>query len=330
MENTYYIIIDEYSRFPIDEVLDSTSFGQIQPILEKTFALMGIPKMVLSDNGPPFNGNAIKQFLDAYGVEDKRITPYWLEANGITERFVKTRKKSLICSQIDKNQFDSQLQQFLLNYRSTPHSTTKKSPFELVFMREINGFPPSCDKNQERDSSTKDKEQRLKHKAHADSKRKTRPNNFQIGDRVLCKIPKANTLTPRYDPEPYTVCEIKGTQIKARREDHIVVRNASFFKHFLESSTHPDISEIKTHRSNTPVPIPCTSYAEVPEDQNQEFEDQNQVSEDQDREDVSQEISLRPVRTKRRPKHLDEYMCDQNEAEEEMQCLDMFSKLYKC
>ncbi|KAK9687212.1 hypothetical protein QE152_g36604 [Popillia japonica] len=171
--------------------------------------------MVLSDNGPPFNGNAIKQFFEAYGIEHKRITPYWPEANGITESLL-----------------------------------------------------PSCEKNQERDASTKDEEQRLKHKAHADSKRKTRPNNFQIGDRVLCKIPKANTLTPRYDPKPYTVCEIKGTQVKAKREDHIIVRNASFFKHFLESSTHPDIPE--------------------------------------------------PVRTKRRPKYLAEYMCDPNEAEEEM------------
>ncbi|KAK9710155.1 Integrase zinc binding domain [Popillia japonica] len=42
-----FIIIDEYSRFPIAEIVDSTSFEQIQPILEKTFALMGIPKMVL-------------------------------------------------------------------------------------------------------------------------------------------------------------------------------------------------------------------------------------------------------------------------------------------
>ncbi|KAK9710157.1 hypothetical protein QE152_g26174 [Popillia japonica] len=41
--------------------------------------------MVLSDNGPPFNGNAIKQFFEAYGIEHKRITPYWPEANGIPE-----------------------------------------------------------------------------------------------------------------------------------------------------------------------------------------------------------------------------------------------------
>ncbi|KAK9710156.1 hypothetical protein QE152_g26175 [Popillia japonica] len=72
-----------------------------------------------------------------------------------------------------------------------------------------------------------------------------------------------------------------------------------------------DIPEINPHISNTPAPIPCTSYAEVPEDHNQEYEDQNQGHE-------PQEISLRPVRTKRRPKYLAEYMCDPNEAEEEM------------
>ncbi|KAK9693874.1 hypothetical protein QE152_g33895, partial [Popillia japonica] len=104
-----------------------------------------------------------------------------------------------------------------------------------------------------------------------------------------------NTLTPRYDPKPYTVCEIKGIQVKAKREDHIIVRNASFFKHFLESSTHPDIPEINPHISNTPAPIPCTSYAEVPEDHNQEHEDHNQEYEDQNQGHEPQEISLRPV-----------------------------------
>ncbi|KAK9722030.1 Integrase core domain [Popillia japonica] len=109
-----FIAVAEYSRFPIAEVVSSTSFEHVQLILEKTFGLIGIPEALLSDNGPPFNGNAIKEFLDTYGVQHRKISPYWPEANGITERFVKKMEKSLICSQLDNVKFGSELQQFLL------------------------------------------------------------------------------------------------------------------------------------------------------------------------------------------------------------------------
>ncbi|KAK9716764.1 hypothetical protein QE152_g24562 [Popillia japonica] len=72
--NGKYIFVDKYFRFPIAEIVNSTSSEHIQLILE---ALMGIPKVLLSDNGLPFNGNAIKEFLDTYGVKHGKITPYW-------------------------------------------------------------------------------------------------------------------------------------------------------------------------------------------------------------------------------------------------------------
>lgn len=39
-----FLMVDEYSRFPVAEVVSSTSFEAIRPILEKTFATFGIPK----------------------------------------------------------------------------------------------------------------------------------------------------------------------------------------------------------------------------------------------------------------------------------------------
>ncbi|KAK9709353.1 Integrase core domain [Popillia japonica] len=315
-----FIAVDEYSRFPIAEVVNSTSFEHIQPILEKTFALMGIPKVLLSDNGPPFNGIAIKEFLDTYGVKHRKITPYWPEANGITERFVKTLKKSLICSQLDNVKlkkslicsqldnvkFGSELQQFLLTYRSTPHATTKKTPYELVFKREIHNLLPSISTTEDNGNvSQEEEQQRMKHKTYADNKRKTRPHNFQIGDQVLYKIPKANALTPAYDPSPYTVIEIKGTQYDP--SPYTVIEIKAFFV----PDSDPIIPSLKpsTH-INPPLQVsPSMNLNELPEDSPQEDPAQDR------NEDTKQH------RTRRRPQYLEDYVCDSdslNEAGEEM------------
>ncbi|XP_042146045.1 uncharacterized protein K02A2.6-like [Ixodes scapularis] len=59
----------------------------------------------------------------------------------------------------------------------------------------------------------KDYENRKKHKIYADEHRHARAHNFEVGDRVLCRQPPSNKLTPPYDPQPYKVIEIKGTKL---------------------------------------------------------------------------------------------------------------------
>lgn len=143
-QNKYiFIVVDEFSRYPIIEIVNSTSFTNLKPILQNVFATWGFPKSFKSDNGPPFNGLELTNFLQNHGTKHIKITPYWPEANGMAERFVKTVKKSLLCCHLENGHFESKIQEFLVNYRSTPHSTTEKSPFETVFGRKMNNFLPS-------------------------------------------------------------------------------------------------------------------------------------------------------------------------------------------
>ncbi|GJQ66598.1 hypothetical protein Trydic_g4573 [Trypoxylus dichotomus] len=137
------LLIDEYSRYPFIEIVDSTKFTDLKPVLQKIFAMVGIPLKITSDNGPPFNGKEFSDFMLSYGIKHCKTTPFWPQANGMVERLVKTVKQSLICANFETNKFDVQLQEFLLNYRSTPHLTTLKSPFELVFNRKMNNFLPA-------------------------------------------------------------------------------------------------------------------------------------------------------------------------------------------
>ena len=49
------VVIDKYSRLPIVELVRSTSSSSFIPCLDKIFSEYGIPEVVRSDNGLPFN-----------------------------------------------------------------------------------------------------------------------------------------------------------------------------------------------------------------------------------------------------------------------------------
>ena len=58
-----FVVIDAYSRFPEVEVVHSTSARSTIPKMDRIFATHGIPRVIRSDNGPPFSGEEIKAFM---------------------------------------------------------------------------------------------------------------------------------------------------------------------------------------------------------------------------------------------------------------------------
>lgn len=89
---TLLLLVDDYSRFPFVEPVSSTSASAVIPKLDQLLATFGTPKIVRSDNGPPFNGEEFAKFAHALGFKHRKVTPLWPRANGEVERFVKTLK----------------------------------------------------------------------------------------------------------------------------------------------------------------------------------------------------------------------------------------------
>lgn len=100
------------------------------------------------------------------------------------------------------------------------------------------------------------KKNKLKQKEFADNKRKTKKHILRIGDFVLCKQTKKDNLTSHYDPKPYEVIQVSGSTIKARRENQVIVRNASFFKKFhkqpMQNCQKP-VEKFKEKQQETPT-----------------------------------------------------------------------------
>ena len=87
------VVVDEFSRFPEVELLTSTSAKAVVPKLDAIFSRQGVPDILKSDNGPPFNGHEFKNFADYVGFKHRKITPLWPKANGEAERLVQTLEK---------------------------------------------------------------------------------------------------------------------------------------------------------------------------------------------------------------------------------------------
>lgn len=66
--NEYLIVlIDDYSRFPIVELVRTTCSNPVIPCLDKIFSEFRIPEVVRSDNGPPFNSREFNEFAKHLG-----------------------------------------------------------------------------------------------------------------------------------------------------------------------------------------------------------------------------------------------------------------------
>ena len=141
------IVTDQYSKYPVVEILRTTAASVVIPVMEKIFGIFSYPSTVKTDNGPPFNGAAWSSFMESSGCHHHKITPLWPQANGQAEAFNKPLMKAVRAAHLQGLSWRRELHNFLLAYRVTPHSTTQLSPFRLLFGREPKTKLPSLNPN---------------------------------------------------------------------------------------------------------------------------------------------------------------------------------------
>ena len=260
----YLLVVDDYSRYPEIEVVSSTSARSTIPKLDAIFARHGIPKVVKTDNGPPFNSRDFSRFAGYLGFKHRKVTPLWPQANGGVERMMRTLKKTIQTAHVENKNWKQELFSFLRNYRATPHSTTGISPAEALFNRKIRvKLPESATVNSSPSDDQirlKDGEQKKKMKNFADRHRHTSIPDLQVGDRVLVRQPTNTKLTTPYLPEPLEVTAKKGPMITASNSRRSVTRNSSFFKKVL----FPKPAAVAEEEEDNELPPAAEDYDEVP------------------------------------------------------------------
>ena len=81
-----FVIVDYYSRFFEVEFTKSTTSEKIVSILSRIFVTHGLPLSLKTNNGPQFVSEHFKKYLEENGIEHRRTTPLWSQANGEIER----------------------------------------------------------------------------------------------------------------------------------------------------------------------------------------------------------------------------------------------------
>lgn len=287
------VVIDQHSRFPEVEILTSTTARAISPKLDRVFATHGIPNAITTDNGPPYNSAEFADYMRQNGIKHHRTTPLWLQGNAEAESFMKPLMKAIRTAHAEGRNWRRELHKFLLNYRSTPHTTTGVAPAELLYGRVIRGRLPHLEHNinsrvVRNKALAKDAEAKCRMKLYADKRRHAKPSNIQVGDRVLVKQTKANKLTTRYEIRPRRVTEVNGSMITASRDGHLITRNSSFYKKVYDNAG----SASDDGDSDADVPEPEDGLLRAGVD---------------GREDIRPEVPDRPQRLRRPPVRLRDY-----------------------
>ena len=304
--NGYHImvLVDDFTRYPEVEVLSSLTARAVIPKLEGIFARWGVPRVVKSDNGPPFQSKEFADYAKTSGFRQRRVTPLWPEANGEAERFVKTIKKPINAAKMSNKNWQYEMNIFLRNYRATPHASTKIPPATAMIGRPIRtGLPQNTQRRAtpiEREVKRNDLKAKQTMKDHADKKRHTQPSNIKVGDNVIILRKDGKK---RFDPEIYKVIKVNGSQIQARRGERVVTRNSSFFK-VVNCNQNQKRKENEDDEYDIDLDINWNNNAPHPGpvDQNGQAGHNNQQL-------LGQQLpAQRPVRNRRPPNYLNDYV----------------------
>ena len=124
LNKMYLLVVDAHSKWPEVYELNQTTTIHTITVLRHLIARYCLPEQVVSDNGPQFSSEEFSTFMKQNGIKHTKCSPYHPSSNGAVERLVHTFKQAMKAGARDGLSAQHRLDNFLLSYRSTPHSTT--------------------------------------------------------------------------------------------------------------------------------------------------------------------------------------------------------------
>ena len=121
----HLIVADYFSKFPyVFPVASTHHFKTIREL----FAAEGVPTIIMSDNGPPFNGDEFRQFSHDFDFIHTTSSPHFHQLNGFIESMVKKVKNTY--KKTDRS--PNAQARALLQLHDTPITGDIPSPAEIL------------------------------------------------------------------------------------------------------------------------------------------------------------------------------------------------------
>ena len=137
--NRYAIVFVEYlTKWPeVYAAADQTAPTIAKLLVEEIISRHGVPRQLLSDRGPSFLSKLMYEVCQLLGVTKINTSAYHPQTDGLVERFNRTLTDMLSKSVVPGTQeWDVRLPYVLFAYRSTLQSSTRESPFFLLYGRD--------------------------------------------------------------------------------------------------------------------------------------------------------------------------------------------------
>lgn len=133
----YLVVVDAMSKWIEVVKVPSTAATSTIAKLNELWSRWGLPKQIVSDNGPPFTSKEFEAFVKTRAIEHIFTAPYHPASNGAAENAVKTLKRVIKKAVFEKKNVMEALHTFLLYYRNTEHASTGESPSMLLQGRRL-------------------------------------------------------------------------------------------------------------------------------------------------------------------------------------------------
>ena len=131
------VAYDLYSKWPEVRAVNTVTSSSVIAFLKDLFSRWGLPQRIITDNGKQFVSKQLEDFLRSLGVSHSRTALYHPQANGAVERFNRYLTDQLRIARVENRNVEETLFTALSAYRSTRHSTTQRSPAELMCGRSM-------------------------------------------------------------------------------------------------------------------------------------------------------------------------------------------------
>ena len=214
----FLVLVDATTKWLEVIPMQAITASKTIDILRSIFATHGLPRKLVSDNGPTFRSAEFSKFMSKNGIHHIFSSPYYPSTNGLAERNVQSFKQALRMN--THGTIQERLHKFLFKHRITPHTTTGISPAELLFGR--------------RPRSTMDKllpelhdrieAQQHRQKVNHDTSKPAR--KFEVNDQVLVEM---------FNSTPHEWLTGKITKVTGPLSYHIELNNGRVIRRHVDS-----------------------------------------------------------------------------------------------